>query len=98
MIIDVGHWTRIFKNIFMIILSLLIIFLSFKLAIFYMPFLIGFIISLLVEPIIKFVGNKLNFTRKTSAILVLITTFIILISLISFGIVTLISESTNFLR
>lgn len=34
MIIDVGYWTRITKNILMLILSLVLIFLSFKLAIF----------------------------------------------------------------
>ena len=58
MIIDVGYWTRILKNIAVLIISLILIFLSFKLAVFYMPFLIGFIISLIVEPLIKFVVKK----------------------------------------
>lgn len=98
MVVDLNYFCKVIKRISIVILTLLLIYFSFKLAIFYIPFLIGLMISLIIEPIIKFVGDKLNFTRKTSAILVLITTFIILISLISFGIVTLISESTNFLR
>ena len=40
MIIDVGYWTRILKNILLFTISLVLIFLSFKLAIFYTPFLI----------------------------------------------------------
>lgn len=64
MIIDVGYWTRILKNIAVLIISLILIFLSFKLAVFYMPFLIGFIISLIVEPLIKFVVKKTKLERK----------------------------------
>ena len=93
-----GYFTKVIKNILVLIITLLCIYLSFKLAIFYIPFLIGFIISLLIEPIIKFVSNKTKLTRKTSAIIVLICIFTILISLIIWGIVTFISESTNLLQ
>ena len=68
MIIDVGYWTRILKNIAVLVMSLILIFLSFKLAVFYMPFLIGFIISLIVEPLIRFVAKKTTIERKKSAI------------------------------
>lgn len=98
MIIDVGYWTRIFKNILMLVLYLVLIFLSFKLAIFYIPFLIGFIISLLVEPIIKFLIKETKLERKKCAIIVLILIFIILLSLLAWGIFTLFTESSNFLE
>lgn len=98
MIIDVGYWTRILKNIAVLAISLLLIFLSFKLAVFYMPFLIGFIISLLVEPLIRKIAKKTNLERKKSAIIVLIIIFGILLGLLIWGVVTLFTESSNLLR
>ena len=98
MVIDMGYITKVIKNVLILTLSLLCIFLSFKLAIFYVPFLIGFIISLIIEPVIRFISKKTKLTRKTSSIIVLICIFTILISLIVWGVVTLITESANLLQ
>ena len=98
MIIDVGYWTRILKNIAVLVISLIIIFLAFKLAIFYIPFLIGFIISLLVDPLIRFVTMKTKLERKKGAIIVLAIIFCILLALMAWGIISLITESSNLLK
>ncbi|MBO4815863.1 MAG: sporulation integral membrane protein YtvI [Clostridia bacterium] len=98
MVVDMGYFTKVIKNIGILIAILLFIYLSFKLAIFYIPFLIGFIISLLIEPIIKYISRKSKFTRKTSAVIVLLFIFTLLISLIAWGIITIITESTNLLQ
>ena len=98
MIIDVGYWTRILKNILLFTISLVLIFLSFKLAIFYTPFLIGFIISLLVEPLIRAVARKTKLERKKSAIIVLIIIFGLILGLLSWGVITLLTESSNLLK
>ena len=95
MVIDMGYWTKVTKRIIALILSIIGIYLLFKLAIFYMPFLIAFIISLFIEPLIRFVNKRTSLTRKTSAILVLIFISILLIALITWGIAVLIQESTN---
>ena len=55
MIIDMSYWTRVLKKFLYVILILIGLFLAFKLAIFYMPFLIAFIISLMIEPAIRFI-------------------------------------------
>ena len=93
-----GYLNRVLKNILIVIFSLIGIYLSFKLAIFYSPFLIGFIISLLIEPIIRFVNKKTKLTRKASAILVMLCIFSIIITLIIAGLINLISESSNLLQ
>lgn len=98
MVIDMGYFTKVLKKILILIITLVCIFLSFKLALFYVPFLIGFIISLLIEPLIRFVSKKSKLTRKTSAIIVLLCIFTILITLIIFGTVSLITESSNLLQ
>lgn len=91
------YWTTVIKNIAIFLLSLILIFVLFKLSIFYIPFLIGFVISLLIEPIIKKLAEKTDLERKTSAIIVLIIIFSLLIGLIIWGIITLINESSNLL-
>lgn len=93
-----GYFTKVIKKILIFLITLIAIYLSFKLAVFYMPFLIGFIISLLIEPIIKFISKKTRLTRKTSAVIVLLCIFTILITIIVGGIINLITESSNLLQ
>lgn len=94
---DFEGFKSISKSILFYILCVIGIYLSFKLFAFYIPFLIAFIISQILEPIIKVVNKKTGFTRKTSSVLVIIIFFILLIFLISWGMVLLVSETTNFL-
>lgn len=98
MIIDVGYWTRIIKNTLAALISLVLIFLAFKLAIFYVPFLIGFIISLLVEPIIKRTVRRTKIERKKAAIIVLVIIFGIILGLLAWGILTIFTESSNLMQ
>ena len=97
MVVDVGYWTKVFVRIILFIASIVLIFLSIKLAIFYMPFLIAFIISLILEPGIKFLMKKYNVKRKIGAIIILIFITFILVGIITFASGTLITESSSFL-
>lgn len=67
-------------------------------AVFYMPFLIAFIIALMVEPIIKKVSIKMKLQRKPSAIIVLFLVFAIIVGLLAWGIAVLIDEGANLLK
>ena len=46
MVIDMNYWGKVIKNVLIFSLTILGVYLGFKLAVFYMPFLIAFIISL----------------------------------------------------
>ncbi len=98
MVVDMGYWTKVSRRILILVLTIIGIYLAFKLAVFYMPFLVAFIISLLIEPIIKFVNKRTRLTRKTCAIIVLIVVSSILIGLLVWGITNLISEVSNLLQ
>lgn len=98
MVIDMGYWTKVSKRIIVLALSIIGIYLAFKLAVFYMPFLIAFIISLLIDPLIKFVNKRTSLTRKTSAILVLLIVSVLVIGLVAWGITVLIQESSKLLQ
>ena len=67
-------------------------------AVFYMPFLIEFIIAIMVEPAIKFFSRKTKMQRKTSAIIVLIIVFAIIVGMLIWGIAALIDEGANLLK
>lgn len=68
-----------------------------KLTIFYIPFLIAYLISIIIEPAIKWIYKKTSFSRKVSSIIVLVAIFSILTAIIIFGGIKLISETTNLL-
>lgn len=97
MVIDMNYWGKVVKNILVLALSILGVYLGFKLAIFYLPFLIAFIISLMLEPCIRFIMRKTKLKRKTSSILVFITAIVIIIGVLVWLGVTLVSEASNLL-
>lgn len=98
MIVDVSYWTRVIKRIVYILAILIGLYLSLKLSIFYMPFLIAFIISLIIEPAIKFIMKKTKLTRRTSSIIIFVIVLGILLGGITWGIITLFSESSSLLQ
>lgn len=98
MIIDMNYWIKVLRKIFILAITILGIYFSFKLAIFYMPFLIAFIISLIIEPVIRFLMKKIKLGRKVSAITVFILVLGIIIGLLVWGIMTLITEASNLLN
>lgn len=97
MVIDMNYWGKVLKNIVILALSVLGVYLGFKLAIFYMPFLIAFVISLMLEPCIRFIMKKTKLKRKTSSIIVFVIAIIIIVGLLVWAGITLVTEASNLL-
>lgn len=95
MISDINYYKKVGKRILIFVLTVLAIYIIFRLSIFYVPFLIAFIISLLIEPIIRKVMKITNLTRKTSAIITLFIVVGVIIGILVWGISAVITESTN---
>lgn len=98
MIFDVSYWTRVFKRILYVVFILLGLYIGLKLSVFYMPFLVAFIISLRVEPAIKFIMRKTNLTRRTSSIIIFVIVSLIILGTLTWLIITLFSESSSLLQ
>ena len=98
MIIDMNYWSKVFRRVLIFVLTILGVYLAFKLAVFYIPFLIAFVISLLIEPLIKFIKKKTKLNRKISAIVSMLIVFSIIIGLLIWGITSLITESSDLLQ
>ena len=97
MVVDMNYWHKVIKNIFILVISIIAVYLAFKLAAFYIPFLVAFVLSLMLEPIIRFIMRKLKFTRRTSSIIVFIVAIAIIAGLLVWIITTLITEASNLL-
>lgn len=97
MVIDMNYWGKVLKNIAVLALTILGVYLGFKLAIFYMPFLVAFIIALMLEPCIRFIMRKTKLKRKASSILVFVIAIIIIVGLLIWAGVTIVSEASNLL-
>lgn len=95
---DLSYIYKILRKIINIILIIVGIYIGTKMAVFYMPFLIAFVISLMIEPAIKYLMNKTKMTRRMSAIIIFVIVFSIIIGCVTWGIISLISESTNLLQ
>ena len=93
-----NYYKKVGKRLVIFIFTLIALYIAFKLSIFYIPFLIAFIISLLIEPLIRKVMKITNLTRKISAIITLISIFSIIIGLLILGITSIITEATNILN
>lgn len=97
-VVDLGYWTRVIRKLLIAVLTIAAVFLVFKLSIFYFPFLIAFIISILIEPLIRFVKRHTNLERKTSAIIILVLLTAVIISILIFGTLTLVEEAYKLLQ
>lgn len=82
---NVKYWSSVLKRILYVIFAVLGIYLGYKCAIFYMPFLIAFLISTIMEPAIRFLMKKFKISRKFSSIIMFIITFGIIIGRTSMG-------------
>lgn len=95
---DLSYIFKVIRRILNIALIIIGIYIGTKLAVFYMPFIIAFIISLMIEPAIKYLMKKTNLTRRMSSIIIFLIVFSIIIGAVTWGVVSLISESTNLLQ
>lgn len=98
MILDVSYWTRVAKRILYVVLLFLGLCVALKLSVFYMPFLVAFILSLMIEPAIKFIMRKTNFCRRTSAIIIFLIALTIILGIVTWLIISIFSESSSLLQ
>lgn len=95
---DLNYIFKVFRKILNIILIIAGVYIGSKIAAFYMPFLVGFIIALIIEPAIKFLMKKTKMSRKMSSIIIFVLVFALIIGLVVWGVISLVSESTNLLQ
>ena len=76
---------RIAERIGIFLGTLLLVYVLFRFATYFMPFLIAGIIAILIEPMIKFCMNKLKMSRRMSSVIVVALTIVVLVLILIFG-------------
>lgn len=94
---DTAYYTKIIAKVIILALILGGIFLSYKLAIFYIPFIIAMIVAACVEPVIKFFMKYAKMKRKLASIISLILVVTIIGGVLALGISKIITEASSLL-
>ena len=94
---DTSYYTKIIAKVVIFALILVGIFLTYKLAVFYIPFIIAMIIAACVEPVIKFFMKYTKMKRKLASIISLILIVLLIGSLLTLGISKIITEASELL-
>lgn len=92
---DSKYYKKIGMKVLVVLFILIGIFLLYKLAMFYLPFIIAIIVASLIEPIVKFLMKNLKFKRKLACTISLLLVITLLGGLITLGVTKLISECTS---
>ncbi len=98
MILDTRYWTNVLKRIVYVVFLLGSTILAFKLAVFYMPFLVAFILALIIEPLIKKIMNNFKLSRRASAIIIFVLVALIILGSLIWAGITIFSEASNLLQ
>lgn len=92
------NFLKLIVNIAVFILVLLFaLFVMPRLIVFFMPFVIGWIIAIIANPLVKFLEKRLNIVRKFSSMLIIIFVIGIIVTAGYFGVVKLYSEAAALL-
>ena len=98
MILDKRYWTSVLLRIVYVVFLLICTWTAFKLAVFYMPFLIALILALIIEPLIKRMMQSFNLSRRLSAIIIFVLVASIILGSLTWVIITIFSEASNLLQ
>jgi sporulation integral membrane protein YtvI len=89
-------YLKIFVNfLFGIAVMLFIILAVPRLLGFFMPFFIGWIISLIANPLVRFLENKMNIVRKHGSAIIIIAVLLAVVGILYFAVSTLAREVIN---
>lgn len=89
-------YVKIFINIILFLLLVAcIVFVLPRVLKFFLPFIIGGIIAMLTNPLVKFMEKRLNIVRKHSSVLIIIAALALVITLIYFAGVNIARQVVN---
>ncbi|MBS6646419.1 MAG: sporulation integral membrane protein YtvI [Clostridiaceae bacterium] len=95
----VRHYTRVILNIIIPMITIyLVCFWGPKLLKFFMPFVIGWIIAMIANPLVRFLENRVKIVRKLGSVLIVVSVLALVIGVIYLVISKLIVEGASFIK
>ena len=96
---DFQKYTRILVDFLMAaMLVVVLIFVLPKALRFFMPFVIGWIIAMIANPLVRFLEKRLKMVRKHSSALIIISVLALVVVAVYFGVGLLIREGMNLIK
>ncbi|MCI9015636.1 MAG: sporulation integral membrane protein YtvI [Clostridia bacterium] len=92
------YYLKMLSKFAIALFIIIMMFMAYKIAIFYMPFLIALIISSLTEPLIRLLINKTKMKRKLASIIALLLIVTLIITILAILITNLITESSKLIN
>lgn len=96
------NWKKYLRLILNIVIPLFIIwvicFLGPRFLKFFLPFVIGWIIAMIANPLVKFLEKRVKIVRKHSSMMIVVAVLALIITLLYFIITKLVSEAVGFVN
>lgn len=97
-----NNWKKYCRLILNIVIPLLVIWLICyvgpRFLKFFLPFVIGWIIAMIANPLVKFLEKRVKIVRKHSSMMIVVVVLALIITLLYFVITKLISEAVGFVN
>lgn len=94
-----GKYLRCLINIVLYLIGVLLLFvLTPRLLVFFMPFVVGWVIAMLANPLVRFMERRLKIVRKHSSMLIIITAIALVVTAGYFALSALARELSGFLE
>ncbi|MDD3140946.1 MAG: sporulation integral membrane protein YtvI [Lachnospiraceae bacterium] len=92
------YWKVAISLMFSLIATLLFVVVGIKLLIYFMPFVIGWFISYIANPLVKWLERRLKIVRKLGSAIIIILVLGLIVVAGYFGISKLVTESISFIN
>lgn len=92
------YWKIAVSLLFSLTATILFVYVGWKLALYFMPFVIGWVISVIGSPIAKWLEKRLKIKKKLGSALIIILVLAAIVGALYLGIGKLIEEIGNFIR
>lgn len=92
------YWKIAVSLLFSLTATILFVYVGWKLALYFMPFVIGWVISVIGSPIAKWLEKRLKIRKKLGSALIIILVLAAIVGALYLGIGKLIEEIGNFIK
>jgi len=90
------YWKVLVSLALSLVATIVFIVVGWRLLIFFMPFVLGWFISFIANPLVCWLENRLKIQKKIGSAMIIVTVLVLVIGLFYWGISRLVSELGNF--
>jgi predicted PurR-regulated permease PerM len=90
------YWQVVLSFVFSVLATIVFVFVAYRAVIILMPFVIGWILSLIASPLVNILERRLRINKPFGSALIVILTIALVVVALYFGIVALVTQISSF--